>query len=135
MSHLTDLFPNIPDVDKHQESAKAITVPQSCVDEAIAYSNKLAELGYQARYAEYKSSYDKVCGEFTSHGDLKDWTIPRSFWALNTPVDRLRVNPALFNSVVALQYDGSQPTDPFLCRFAFNCKMVRDMSVNGLPII
>ena len=44
MSHLTDLFPNIPDVDKHQDSAKAITVPQSCIDEAIAYSNKLAEL-------------------------------------------------------------------------------------------
>ena len=95
-----------------------------------------AVLGYQARYAEYKSSYDRVCGEFTSHGDLRDWTIPRSFSALTTtPVDRLRVNPALFNSVVALQYDGSQPTDPFLCHFAFNCKMVRDMSVNGLPII
>ena len=44
MSHLTDLFPNIPDVDKHQEVAKAITVPQSCIDEAVAYSKKLAEL-------------------------------------------------------------------------------------------
>ena len=44
MSHLTDLFPNITDVDKHRVAAKAITVPQSCVDEAIAYSNKLAEL-------------------------------------------------------------------------------------------
>lgn len=97
--------------------------------------NRDAVLGYQARYAEYKSSYDKVCGEFTSHGSLREWTIPRSFWALNTPVDRLRVNPALFNSVVALQYDGSQATDPFLCHFAFNCKMVRDMSVNGLPIL
>lgn len=44
MSHLTDLFPNIPDVDKHQDNAKSITVPQSCVDEAIAYSKKLAEV-------------------------------------------------------------------------------------------
>ena len=44
MSHLTDLFPNIPDVDKYQEVAKSITVPQSCIDEAIAYSKKLAEV-------------------------------------------------------------------------------------------
>jgi hypothetical protein len=44
MSHLTDLFPNIPDVDKHQKAAEAITVPQSCIDEAIAYSKKLADV-------------------------------------------------------------------------------------------
>lgn len=44
MSHLTDLFPNIPDVDKHQQAAQSISIPQSAIDAGIAFSKDLAKI-------------------------------------------------------------------------------------------
>ncbi len=112
--------------------------------------------GWSPRYSEYKSSYDKVHGEFRNpvlidKGNATNTLVPfttgsLSFMALHTippyhgsanPVslDTISIRPDVLNDVVEVAYNGLENTDPFRVDTNFSCSVIRNMSVNGLPRI
>ena len=88
---------------------------------------------------EYKTCVNKVHGSFNSAGTLSAWASPRnnplfvkdnysSVFITNTS---LKVDPRILNSIMAVSYDGSEPTDPFICDCHVSVEAVRPMSVSG----
>ena len=63
--------------------------------------------------------------------------VPRISWNMSAPVATnlsfLEINPAILNSVMAVDYNGYEDTDQFLCNQMIDCKIVRPMSITGLP--
>lgn len=94
-------------------------------------------LGYQARYLEYKTRVDEVHGEFQSKKPLSSWAIPRNNIVSKNGMSTqdLYVNPKITDTLFAFGYDGTQKTDPFLCHYRFDCTLVRNMSVLGIPTL
>ncbi len=88
--------------------------------------------GWQPRYMEYKTSYDKVHGEFKQNGSLKSWCTPR---VPETPTNykRLAINPSITNPICAVNYDGSEKTDLFLVDQYNSSYSVSPMSVSSFP--
>lgn len=121
--------------------------------------------GWTPRYSEYKSSFDKLHGEFAvsplsstslrgvPHGSLSFLTTHSPFHLLSkggfgdgTVEERLSnsfvlslkdvsISPSVTDDVVEVKYDGNQYTDPFRVETMFSCSMLRNMSVNGLPVV
>lgn len=112
--------------------------------------------GWSPRYSEYKSSYDKIHGEFRNpilidSKGANDVFVPfttgsLSFMTLHTippyygssnPVtlDTISIRPDVLNDVVEVAYNGLENTDPFRVDTNFSCSIIRNMSVNGLPRI
>lgn len=101
-------------------------------------------LGWNLRYAEYKTALDKVHGVFTGDSPLVStnqsynaWVAPR-----NQPLDQyssgatvsfFKALPSVLNPVMVQQYDGTEPTDQFLVNANFNVQAIRPMSVYGEP--
>lgn len=109
--------------------------------EDIEASNKL--LGYQRRYAEYKTSVDKVFGlfDFNLNVDYAKWV--SQFRPLRAgdeigpsepidvaPISRvfLQYNPAQFSQLVNVQYNGFWNTDPFKVHQYVHAKVISNMS-------
>lgn len=111
-------------------------------------------IGWQPRYSEYKTTYDRLHGEFipsevinpkgifnsgSPHGTLSFLTTAAAhapFKSINNrtyPWQAIAVSPSCTDALVDVKYDGSQETDPFRVDTQFNCTIVRDMSVSGLP--
>lgn len=108
--------------------------------------------GWSPRYSEYKSSYDKLHGEFRKpikfHKDSKIVPFTQgSLSFLTTHNSRLTtihdaitlydisVSPGCLDDVVEVAYNGLESTDPFRVDTSFGCVLIRNMSVNGLPRI
>lgn len=108
--------------------------------------------GWSPRYSEYKSSFDKLHGEFRKpikfHKDSKVVPFTQgSLSFLTTHNSRLTtihdaitlydisVSPGCLDDVVEVAYNGLESTDPFRVDTSFGCVVVRNMSVNGLPRI
>ena len=91
-------------------------------------------VGYQARYIEYKTRLNEVHGLFQSGKSLQSWCSPRvgisNTFNTNT---WLYVRPSVTDKLFALSYDGSQVSDPFMCHFKYNARIVRNMGVHGIP--
>lgn len=105
-------------------------------------------LGYAPRYIDWKTAIDRSVGAFS--GSLRTWCLPMGDAEL-TAADSLsfptnsnvesdsiqagffKVNPAIVDSLFALQADSSVNTDEFLCSSYFDIKVVRNLDVNGLP--
>lgn len=101
-------------------------------------------LGYNLRYAEYKTSVDSVHGVFNgassvdkSNQSYNAWVAPR-----NTPlaqysdgatVSFFKALPSVLNSVMVQQYDGTEASDQFLVNANFNVQAIRPMSIFGEP--
>lgn len=101
-------------------------------------------LGYNLRYAEYKTSVDSVHGVFNgassvdkSNQSYNAWVAPR-----NTPlaqysdgatVSFFKALPSVLNSVMVQQYDGTEASDQFLVNANFNVQAIRPMSIYGEP--
>lgn len=93
--------------------------------------------GYNTRYEEYKTAYNRVHGNFRKGRSLSAWCCPIK------PVDvsrsnsiswqALKINPSLLDSVMTVQYDGSDDTDQFVCKNSFNIQIVRPISRYGSP--
>lgn len=100
-------------------------------------------LGYLPRYYPFKTSYDRVMGAFST--TLRDWVAPvdDSYLAsaLGTTSDHFvsldysffKVDPSVLNSIFAMTCDGTWDTDQLLVNSEFDVKVVRSLSVDGLP--
>lgn len=97
-------------------------------------------IGYNYRYAQYKTSIDEVHGELVNNRTQQSWVAPRGAsdaFVMNTangvPLKELKVNPAIVNPIFAIAYDGTQKTDQLLVNAFFDVKAFRPMSVYGVP--
>lgn len=103
-------------------------------------------LGYVPRYADYKTSIDRIHGEFRD--SLSYWVTPLtpeylySFW--NTETESIdytffKVHPGVLDSIFAVSAtkdDGENKVwsaDQFLINSFFNVKAVRNLDYNGFP--
>lgn len=100
-------------------------------------------IGFTNRYMEYKTCVNKVHGSFNSAGTLSAWASPRnnplfineSYSNVFITKTSLKVDPRILNSIMAVSYDGSEPTDPFICDCHVSVEAVRPMSVSGEPML
>lgn len=94
---------------------------------------------YVPRYFEYKSSYDRVNGEFLN--SLKSWsafwkpypTISKAQHYVPNPTSLLPVNPACMDSVFGVNANGVTSTDQLLIGLFNDIKLTTCLDVNGLP--
>jgi hypothetical protein len=100
-------------------------------------------IGFTNRYMEYKTSVNKVHGSFISGGTLSAWASPRnnplfvdtSYSALSISSTSLKVDPRILDPIMAVSYDGTESTDPFICDCHVSVQAVRPMSVSGEPML
>lgn len=98
-------------------------------------------IGFQNRYLEYKTGFDKVHGQFCTGGSLSAWTAPRntgllfdvSGQAFN--YNSLKVSPKILNSICSVTFDGNDKTDPILVDSHISIKAIRPMSVSDEPLL
>lgn len=98
-------------------------------------------IGFQNRYLEYKTGFDKVHGQFCTGGSLSAWTAPRntgllfdvSGHAFN--YNSLKVSPKILNSICSVTFDGNDNTDPILVDSHISIKAIRPMSVSDEPLL
>lgn len=112
--------------------------------------SRFAPLGYVPRYIDYKISKDVVNGSFLS--TMKDWVSPLTFddilkrylldftpggasYTQNTNVsyETFKINPHVVDSIFAVAANASIDTDQLLIGAFFDCKVVRNLSTDGLP--
>lgn len=114
-------------------------VPNVLLDlSSVARELPFGTLGYAPRYYDYKMSQDKIRGAFL-HG-LRDWAAPISQTLTDTFTEGLdwrafKVSPSALDSIFLPQAhaDSSYDSDPFLVGAFFDTKVVRNLSVDGLP--
>ena len=81
-------------------------------------------IGFQNRYLEYKTGFDKVHGQFCTGGSLSAWTAPRNTGLLFDVSGKafnfnsLKVSPKILNSICSVTFDGHDNTDPILVIFS-----------------
>lgn len=100
-------------------------------------------IGFTNRYMEYKTTVNKVHGSFTSSGSLSAWASPRNnplfvnteHTVLSVNSTSLKVDPRILNSIMAVSFDGTESTDPFICDCHVTVKAIRPMSVSGEPML
>lgn len=118
----------------------------------IGNSNLHEAIGYVPRYIEYKTSKDVINGSFNT--TMKDWVSPlnkidivrrfymRSFDSGDAIGDvykdvvnswSFKVSPAVVDPIFAVAADDSIDTDHLLVGAFFDCKVVRNLSTDGLP--
>lgn len=99
-------------------------------------------VGYVPRYAPFKTSIDRVFGAFST--TLRDWVAPVDDAFLTPFVSNkpdtfplnynfFKVNPRILNNIFALEADATWDTDQFLVNSQFDVRVVRNLSVTGLP--
>lgn len=112
--------------------------------------SKFAPLGYVPRYIDYKISKDVVNGSFLS--TMKDWVSPLTFDDIlkrylldfkpggvnatlnsNVSYETFKINPHVVDSIFAVAANPSIDTDQLLIGVFFDCKVVRNLSTDGLP--
>lgn len=98
-------------------------------------------IGFQNRYLEYKTGFDKVHGQFCTGGTLSAWTAPRNTGLLFDVNGRafnynsLKVSPKILNSICSVIFDGNDNTDPILVDSHISIKAIRPMSVSDEPLL
>lgn len=117
-------------------------------------------LGYAPRYVNWKTSIDVARGAFK--GSLKNWVLPMdtaALWAqiangftgssqvgsagvVNPNVSNtgnsitwpfFKVNPSIVDTLFAVNADSDVDSDQLLVSSFFDCNVVRNLDVNGLP--
>lgn len=100
-------------------------------------SQKATALGYVPMYSEYKTSYDKLHGEFRNGRSLSAWSasqlvsVDDSSSSSGVKISSLRINPKCLDRIFAVNYNGSESTDQFITSVQFTVKSIRPMSVTG----
>lgn len=98
-------------------------------------------IGFQNRYLEYKTGFDKVHGQFCTGGTLSAWTAPRNSGLLFDVSGKafnynsLKVSPKILNSICSVTFDGNDNTDPILVDSHISIKAIRPMSVSDEPLL
>lgn len=98
-------------------------------------------LGFVPRYLEYKTSIDKVHGQFVNGGTLSAWAAPRNNPTIEVGSDdlftstSLKVDPRILNPIITVTYSGNDSTDQFVVDCSTVCHAIRPMSVSGEPML
>lgn len=98
-----------------------------------------AVFGYNQRYAEYKTAYNRVHGLFRKGKSLSMWCSPLSIddlantGSLSINVNGLKINPKMLDTIMSVQFDGSEDSDQFICKCNFDYDIIRPFSRYGLP--
>lgn len=95
-------------------------------------------IGFQNRYLEYKTGFDRVHGQFCTGGSLSAWTAPRNTGILldsSFNTYSLKVSPMILNSICSVTFDGTDKTDPILVDSHISIKSIRPMSVSDEPLL
>ena len=79
----------------------------------------------------------------TIGGSLSAWASPRNnplfiksdYSSVFISNASLKVDPRILNPIMAVSYDGTEPTDPFICDCHVSVEAVRPMSVSGEPML
>ena len=106
------------------------------------YSPAEGYLGFVPRYAQWKTAIDRVSGAFST--TLRDWVAPvdDNFllpFVSNKPgtfplnFNFFKVNSRILDNIFALQSDATWDTDQFLVNSNFDVRVVRALSVDGMP--
>ena len=102
-----------------------------------AFGSNVQSLGWQPRYAEYKSCVNVCHGPFAKYGSEGKWG-PLSYWAscrqLTSFEPKLlnKIYPNVLDSIFPVNFAGIL-TDQFLVHSYHNIKKVSNMSIYGLP--
>lgn len=113
-------------------------LPEICVGNIKDLSNltnlnDVHGFGYVPRYIDYKTSIDRVSGDFL--GTAKDWVqqfndddfTNETFHTLS------KVHPQVLDKVFGVSVNSDVSTDQFLVNANFDVKAVRNLDYNGLP--
>ena len=108
---------------------------QSPIDENALANNVF---GYAPRYAEYKSCYNRLHGNFRKGKSLSSWAsqadlINYSLGSGSISWEYLKCNPNLLDSIMTVEFDGTLDTDQIFSRNHFDCQIIRPISVYGSP--
>lgn len=97
------------------------------------YSPRDGIVGYGPRYAEYKTAYDTVHGEFRNGKSMSAWSVTNLVRSSRQGVrpNTLRINPKMLDRIFAIEYNGSEATDQFMVNAQFIVKCIRPMSITG----
>lgn len=136
--------PEFQDLGKQPISSSELSFyvyPKSSTNPSSKFVNNI--IGFTNRYMEYKTSVNKVHGSFNTSGTLSAWASPRNnplfvqhdFSSVFITNTSLKVDPRILNPIMAVSYDGSEPTDPFICDCHVSVQAVRPMSVSGEPML
>lgn len=109
-------------------------------------------VGYVPRYIDYKTSYDQINGSFLT--SMSHWVNPLTYDAIvkkffvdiesvsdgnpwdkgtNVSYETFKVDPSVVDSIFAVAADDTVDTDCLLIGAFFDCKVVRNLSTDGLP--
>lgn len=88
-------------------------------------------IGYAPRYVDYKTSFDRINGEFQN--TLKPWVIPHTIVATSgNPITykSFKVAPTVLDNMFGVN---ALEADQFRCTAYFDVKTVRNLDRDGLP--
>lgn len=93
-------------------------------------------LGWQYRYSELKTKFNRVTGGLKQGRTLAYWTTQRG-GMVNSSLEQFLINPSYLDSVMLVNYDASAgssiySTDPLIHHFYFDVKKSAKMSTYGL---
>lgn len=108
-----------------------------------------AFLGYTPRYVDYKTSYDRVVGDFVQSEQMKTWVAPvtdsfllarlgyaspdNDWQANNISYGFFKVSPSVLDPIFYANADHHVSTDQLMVNSFFDVKAVRNLDYNGLP--
>ena len=96
-----------------------------------AAQNWAEPIGYAPRYIDYKTSFDRVNGEFQD--TLKPWVIPHTIVATSgnaITYKTFKVAPNILDNLFGVD---ASVADQFRCTSYFDAKVVRNLDRDGLP--
>lgn len=101
-------------------------------------ANATHVFGYAPRYAEYKSCYNRIHGNFRKDKSLSAWASQTDLINYTSGLGSiswqyLKCNPNLLDSIMTVQFDGTLDTDQIFSRNHFDCQIIRPISVYGSP--
>lgn len=88
-------------------------------------------IGYAPRYIDYKTSFDRINGEFQD--TLKPWVIPHTITATDgnaITYKTFKVAPSILDNMFGVN---ASEADQFRCTAYFDVKTVRNLDRDGLP--
>lgn len=92
-------------------------------------SNKV--VGYAPRYVNYKTSFDKVKGEFLE--SLRPWFLPYGQRTDEVDYRSFKVDPHIVDNLFGVKANGKTNTDHLQCLCYMKINSVRNLSRDGLP--
>lgn len=114
-------------------------LPEICVGNIsnlslLTHLDDVHGYGYVPRYIDYKTSIDRVSGDFLDTS--KDWV--QQFTDDDFSIDRnfanaSKVNPKVLDNIFGVNADSTVQTDQLLVNANFDVKAVRNLDYNGLP--